>query len=334
MIQDVISTYNVPIFNIINKYYEFTILYRNGTVPNDVEFNTVKQNDNIYDVVKENDILICSPNFKNMNFLKLIKKFGRKKTLYYGIGVSASYNHSYDDNKIVGLFFSIFLRWIGGAIFYSEYPKRKYIELGVNRKKMFVANNTTYVKKATLSDDRTYLLFIGSLYKEKGIDVLLNTYSEVCKMDNRVPKLLIVGEGNEKPNIEMFIDKNNISSKIEMLGAIYDEELLKNIFSHAIVCISPKQAGLSVLKSMGYGVPFITHKNAITGGEIFNINENNGIIYKDQSELKNIILDITDNKKKYFKLGINAQKYYYEHCTIEHMSKGFIDAIKYIESNI
>lgn len=47
------------------------------------------------------------------------------------------------------------------------------------------------------------------------------------------------------------------------MGGVYNDEELVSYFEKAIICIFPDQAGLSVLKSIGYGVPYVMHKDAI-----------------------------------------------------------------------
>jgi glycosyltransferase involved in cell wall biosynthesis len=99
----------------------------------------------------------------------------------------------------------------------------------------------------------------------------------------------------------------------------------------AIACISPGQAGLSVLSSMAYGVPFITQKDAITGGEIFNIkNGENGILYEGAVEqLSELLLDLSTDKEKVQKLSHNAQNYYFRHATMQIMVQGLSGSIEY-----
>jgi len=95
--------------------------------------------------------------------------------------------------------------------------------------------------------------------------------------------------------------------------------------------ISPDQAGLTVLQSFGYGVPFVTHKDAITGGERLNIvNGENGILFDSFDEITDIIKDCSQNPEKYIEMGKNAKKYYNENRTINHMVSGFIDAIDFV----
>lgn len=81
---------------------------------------------------------------------------------------------------------------------------------------------------------------------------------------------------------------------------------------------------------MGYGVPYVTHSNAITGGERVNIiNNENGVLYNTKEELVSILIDAFKNQQKYLDMGIKAQKYYFDYCTPEMMAKGALNAINY-----
>src|SRR5690606_5517370 len=135
------------------------------------------------------------------------------------------------------------------------------------------------------------ILFIGSLYRQKKIFELLESYKEAVKQFEKKPiGLHIVGNGSEFDKVKSWISDTNLGEHIILHGAIFDEKKLCELFSSAFACISPGQAGLSVLKSFGYGVPFITHIDAITGGERLNIqNMVNGILFDNYSELSGII---------------------------------------------
>ena len=143
-------------------------------------------------------------------------------------------------------------------------------------------------------------------------------------------KLIIICDGPLKKSILNYINKNNLKENIFVKGAIYDEEVLASYFYNSLCMITPKQAGLSVLKSMGYGVPVVTSYDSITGGERFNIKEDNGFLYHDEKELENIITQCFFNPSIFLQKGINAKSYYQSNTTIKQMTKGFEEAINFV----
>ena len=78
--------------------------------------------------------------------------------------------------------------------------------------------------------------------------MLLQAYVRV------VNELHIVGDGEERQFVELFICERHLEDKDIMHGAVFDEKSLAEKFSKVLSCISPTQGGLSVPKSMGYGV--------------------------------------------------------------------------------
>lgn len=85
---------------------------------------------------------------------------------------------------------------------------------------------------------------------------------------------------------------------------------------------------------MGYGTPFVTRNDSLTGGEKFNIKHNiNGLLYKESKNLHDILLDVHNNKKRYIEMGRNSKKFYENERKPENMIKGFLDAIEYVMSS-
>ena len=95
-------------------------------------------------------------------------------------------------------------------------------------------------------------------------------------------------------------------------------------YKESIFSISYGQAGLSVLQALGFGVPFITKKNAISGGEKYNIkNGYNGFLIEDSLVvLSNIILKLCIDIKYAKQLGEKAFYYINNSCIISNMAKG------------
>ena len=82
---------------------------------------------------------------------------------------------------------------------------------------------------------------------------------------------------------------------------------------------------------MGYGVPFISTKNAITGGELFNVHNGiDGVVMESEDELSAVVRDIAEHPQKYVTMGEKAKEFYDENRTPKHMAQGFWDAIQYV----
>src|SRR5690606_30059949 len=159
-----------------------------------------------------------------------------------------------------------------------------------NRKKIFIANNTVYnPNPQNLSHlCKTGFLFVGTLNKRKGLDILLESFKQYLDNNKKVTikYLYIIGKGEMYAWIRDFIRNNNLDENVILLGEINDLELKKRYFGKSIVNISPNQAGLSVLESFSFGVPFITMQNAISGGEHLNIIHGyNGYFFNKKNEL-------------------------------------------------
>lgn len=348
ILQEVLSFYSVPIYNIIVQDIDLTVAYTTkNECTKEVLFKIVKLNytkiagisfmkKDFHKIISEYDVVIFLADLHNFSFclLPFIKR--KFKVIPWTIGIRASYTRRYDINRkksFIDLVYGHVLNRSDAIIFYMKEPVKFWPN--IDKKKIFVAHNTVEVlaNEIDKSQQKNRILFIGTLYKEKLIYELIDAYIEAKKRSNSNEFLYldIIGKGEEYENIEAIIKEQNLSDYIILHGPIYDEKELARKFSKALLCISPDQAGLSVLKSMGYGVPYVTRTNAITGGERLNINHGeNGLLYNSKEELILIIQDAFKNPEIYLNMGENAQKYYISNTTTRHMAQGIIDAINYV----
>ena len=333
--------YRIPVFNILSEWCDLTVAYCYDSEVDmgKVKFKTLKltpvkigpftlQRENIYKICKQYDSVIV---YGELAWLKYIllpwNPFCMFRVLFWGIGVRASYKHSFDSKDPFLFVRKCLEKRADGLIFYSDYPVLVHENWGIDKKKLFVAHNTVAVKDIVKNNPMN-ILFIGTLYKGKGIQYLLDAYKEAYDVNPLLLDLKIVGGGDDFEQVKQWIQNNQLSSKITLYGSVYDDNLKARIWSEAIACISPQQAGLSVLESMGYATPFITTRKAITGGEIFNIkNGENGVLLDDVGGLVDVILDISKNTQKYLDMGRNARFYYENNRLPYHMAKGLYDSV-------
>lgn len=335
--------YRIPIFNILAKKYDLTVAYCYETgIKKEVGFKTIKlspytvwkftlQKENIYRLCQQFDVVVAYGETAYLKYTLLPWHRKRKfKLLFYSIGAPASYKRHYGEaSKLHFMVTDFFERKADGLIFYSDYAVKLYEERGFEAQRLYVANNTVEVIERPFELNRDSILFIGTLYLEKGLQQLLDAYKYAYEKNNCILPLNLVGGGEMEATVKNWIVENNLTEKIRMFGAVYDSNIKVEIFSKAYACISPKQAGLSVLESMGYGVPFVTTKNAITGGELFNVkNGDTGLRLDSLDNLGDVILDISDNPKQYLNMGKRAYDYYWACRKPQDMAQGIMDAIE------
>lgn len=336
--------YRIPIWNILAEKCDLTVAYSQGPAPDnsiEIKFKVLNlpskiffkrfviQKANIRKLVKGYDVVIA---YGDISWIKYstLPWFNKLKVIFWTLGVSASYDSGYDQKKSWDNIRAFFYKKADALAFYTQYPIEKYAQMGFAREKMFEVPNTVAVYPNVTKPEKQSILFIGTLYRQKGIQYLLDAYWANRNHPNAVP-LNIIGQGEDYEYISDWIKSNNLEHLIKLRGAIYTHKEKSVYFESAYACISPLQAGLSVLESMGYGVPFITTVNAITGGEIFNVhNQVDGILMEDPNELTQIIKDIFDNSDKYLEMGVRAQQYYNANRTPNHMAQGLWDAIQFV----
>ncbi len=340
-----LQSYRMPIFNRIADDPNINLTVAHSSQLSEGKDNKFKEviipfkkigNFTYYDASFGNflgqfDVVVCMFYLFNLSFLKLAIR-RKVKLIFWGIGVRASYNAKFDSPTFMNNIRYFLARRADAMLFYSDYARDKYIGKGIDANKLFVMQNTVEVLPSDDSAVRDKLLFIGSLYRQKKIFELLESYKNALERFDGIPKSLhIIGKGAEFDRINEWIKEHQLQEHVILHGAIFEEPRLKELFSSALACISPGQAGLSVLKSFGYGVPFITHEDAITGGERLNITNNeNGILFKEFGDLDDIILEIFKSPDKYIKMGENAKEFYASERTPEIMAQGFINAVNYV----
>lgn len=161
-----------------------------------------------------------------------------------------------------------------------------------------------------------YILIVGNLIKTKGIDLAIKSFANI---QNKYPnlKLMIIGDGIEKENLQKLCKEKNIEDYVIFKGRLENTKVMEYM----------KNCLFFVLPSYkeGFGVVYIeamAHRKAVIGckGEgisdvIDNLKDGILVTPKNIKELeKNMELLITNNDIREA-IEINAQKKVLEHYT-------------------
>lgn len=332
--------YRIPLFEELEKYYAVTVFHRGPFIDGTSFQQQVLSYKSIgpFELIMglpsllSYDAVVIMQNLRLLNVYTLPFKLKHKSALMWGIGTSSS--NGLGAETMLSIFFrNAITSLYSGLGLYSAIPISNYWKR--NQKKISIVGNSVFNDMALdmSNEDKRYFLFIGSLNKRKGLNDLLSSFQQALFLHSNL-QLKIVGSGPEKERLEQRATELGLMDNVEFLGAIHGSSDKKHIFANAYCVISPSQAGLSVVESFSYGIPFVTSSKAITGGESHSIShEKNGILFREVGELSDIMCSFVDGRRSSATLGGNAYQFYAEHLAFDlyvQRFKKFIDGhLKY-----
>lgn len=146
-----------------------------------------------------------------------------------------------------------------------------------------------------ISKDDPVILFIGRVAKEKSIDVILR---QMPKILNKIPKakLVIVGDGSYKADLEIMIDLLKIKDSVIFTGEKPWEEIgsyyrLGNVFVSSSLT---ETQGLTFIEAMASDVPVVARFDKSI--EALLQNRKNGIVFNNENELADLIVEVLTDK--------------------------------------
>lgn len=207
--------------------------------------------------------LNTSRNFALLKDILLLKKKYKKK---YDIIIHihfADFNEVFHKNKFIRWFTLKSLKKISPRIIsLSSKLKDELIKKGFPSNRIYVLRNYYSPSLASVISQNdaktkhsTNYIFVGSITKRKGIDLLLDVFGEL----NDEYQLFVCGSPNEKEG-EDLVEKYKNKSNIHFNGFVNGDE--KNTtFSNADVFVLPTLAEglpISILEAMFFGLGIIT----------------------------------------------------------------------------
>lgn len=222
-------------------------------------------------------------------------------------------------------------------VFYDEVTRSAFASVLGPKSSLFVANNTFHVTGRIESfrhPVKTRIINVGSLDARKQNEVTIRVLKKICDETGTNIQFSLIGDGPERERLAALANTLGMEDKIQLLGKIEDPKVLANYYAEAIASVSFGQAGLAVLQSMAFGVPFVTKRNAISGGEKHNITHGKtGLFCEDSPEaLEAALLRLIQDIDYARRLGEAAYHYYSEAATVEQMVSNFANAINTAEN--
>lgn len=179
---------------------------------------------------------------KTIPYPALIKKCYRNSTSATGVTVAMLSLHN---------FLNTWKNKIDGFICISEFVKKQLIAGGIEENKLHVKYNFVATEIPPNFNPQDYYIYVGRISTEKGIDILLETFSKNKK------KLLIIGDGPLKEDVVAAAERND---NIIFCGKLPLQETYKKLAAAKALIFPSKwhePFGRTIVESFAHGTPII-----------------------------------------------------------------------------
>ncbi len=167
---------------------------------------------------------------------------------------------------------------------------------------------------------QNYFVSIGRLTKQKNLFLLLGAFKDLYNEKNLEEKLIIIGDGELKDKIQKYINFNNLTEKIILLG--YKKNVYKYLYNAKAFVLTSlwEDPGFVLIEAANCRTSLIS-SDCKNGPIEFLKDKDNGYLFRSNSktDLKQKILEFKNSNEKNIKTKkFNALKDSYKFSFIRH----------------
>lgn len=308
---DGIHIYRVPSWNALNSVYPIP-------KPCPTSFKILRRL-----LSKNYDVINTQTRFFITSFLGLIFAKLKKTPLVH---TEHGARHSIVPNKVIDLISRAYDHSIGALIVKSasrnigvseaacEFLKHlgattiQLVHDGIDTTIFKKKEDTNYGQKLDIRNDAVVITFVGRLIYAKGVQDLISAFAKIKDTDPEV-KLLIVGDGPYRANLENLAYQTDCASSILFLGQKNQNEVI-DVLSATDIFVNPSYSeglGISVMEAASIGLPIIA--TDVGGTREIITTDKTGILIKarDVGQLVEELCRLRANAELRKKLGGNAR---------------------------
>lgn len=238
---------------------------------------------------------------------------------YYNTLLKKSMKNSYSASALAAVemyahkWLQVYEKNVDCFISPSQFLKNKVLSTGIKLKRIEVLPNfidTTQIKPQY--SHKAYILYVGGLYKEKGVDLLIDS---LAKIEYSLP-LRIVGEGPERKALELQAGNQNVT----FYGHLEKSALIAQL-QNALAVVVPSRwyenYPFAVLEAFAAGKPVVAAN--IGGLPEMVIPGQTGWLFEpdDTEDLSALLTTISSNPSAAVVMGHSARKWVEENAAPE-----------------
>jgi glycosyltransferase involved in cell wall biosynthesis len=177
-------------------------------------------------------------------------------------------------------------------------------------------------------------IYVGRLVVEKNPALLVDAFARAASRlgDTR---LVLVGTGPEDQTLASRARALGIAERVDIVGAVTDVARLRSLYSHALASVSPGCVGLSLIQSLGFGIPMIVADAESHGPEIEAALESRAATFfaaDSVTELAEALIDLHERQDEWIVRRHDISAWCRDRYSAERMADGFVEAIRIAQS--
>lgn len=194
----------------------------------------------------------------------------------------------------------------------SSLTKRRLVERGVPEHKVTVVRpgvDFDRIVSIPAHRDRSDVIFVGRLIREKNVDTLLRAISRLAKLNPNIT-CTIVGDGPEKEALENLSSCLGLAQNVKFLGALdnFVEVCARIKASRVLVLLSEREGfGLVVAEANACGIPAVVARaDNSAASELVNEGENGFLCELNDEDVANTLTRMLTDEDLHTRLKENS----------------------------
>ncbi|MBC8331907.1 MAG: glycosyltransferase family 4 protein [Anaerolineae bacterium] len=175
------------------------------------------------------------------------------------------------------------------------------------------------------------LLFVGRLVYQKGLDLLFKALAE---LRSHPWELCLVGDGPQRPRLESFAEKYQITARVRFANWLDGPALLEEYHQSNLFVFPSRHEGMpnAVLEAMACGLPVIASR--IAGNEELVVNGETGLLIppEDVDALQQALTQLLSDADLCQRMGAAGRQRVEEHYAWNQIAAQYLELIGSLSS--
>ena len=208
--------------------------------------------------------------------------------------------------------------------------KLLYIQNGVDLSEVEAQRQKTNPLKDVNGEKR--IGFVGQMISRKNIFDILDIFEELYAKNHNI-RLIFVGDGNQRIELEAYANKLASSDKIDFLGFRDDRLELLQSFDLFVMTSTLEGIPRCLMEACAMGIPVAAYD--IPGIDQLITHQETGLLatLKDKNTLKAYWEKLLYDEQYAMSLAENARQYVQTHYSANRMANEYLDLFKQLTSN-